>query len=91
MPTFVVERYLAGWSPAEIDTVPDALRRARGLLEATGVRHLGSIVLHRDEICWCVFEADDEAEVRMVNAALGLRVDRIAPGRLWVSDPTPAG
>jgi len=82
MGVFVVERYLAGWSPEAMRGLVLRVEQARPLLAAHGVRHRESVVLHEDETCLCVFEGPDATTVRRANDLAGLPVDRVVAGEV---------
>src|SRR6476619_852637 len=77
---YVVERYLPGLHRSEL---------LRGLLRleqtseraarAPEVRYLGSIIVLRDEACFCRFEGPSSAAVAEVNRQAGVPFDRIVP------------
>lgn len=77
MDVFVVERFLVGWSPDEVD---DLVRRLDDLgpqLARLGARHLESIVIPSDETCLSVFEAPDAERVAAANEFCALPTGRV--------------
>lgn len=80
MDVYVIERFLVGWTVAEVDDLVERCTCAVAEFARRGVRHLGSIVLPGDETCLSVFTGPDATAVLEVNAALGLPVGRIQPG-----------
>jgi hypothetical protein len=76
---YVVERYLPGLVPSELERMLDRLDwAAEGLLrEGLAVRHLGSTVVPGDEACYCQFEAPSEAAVAEANQRAHAPFDRI--------------
>jgi hypothetical protein len=76
---YVVERYVPGFVPSELERMLDRLdRAAEGLLrEGVAVRHLGSTIVPGDEACYCQFEAPSEAAVAEANRRADAPFDRI--------------
>src|SRR5688500_2219426 len=68
---FVVERYLPALTP---DGVRAQARREQGV---PGLRHLRSIYLREDELCFSVFEAPSLAAVHRANQRAGMPYERI--------------
>ena len=64
----MVERYLAGVTPAQLNETSERLAAAAGELAALGVdvRYLGSTFVPEEESCFCRFESDDAEAVRRV-------------------------
>lgn len=81
MTTFVVERYLVGWTESEVEGLLHTLERHADDLAHLGVHHLRSILVPGDETCWSLFEATDADIVERCNRDLGLPVDRVVTGR----------
>jgi hypothetical protein len=79
---YVVERYLPGLPPADLDRLLERLSRAARELEAEGtpVRYLGSTIVPDDEACFCQFEAPSEQAVAEVNRRADAPFDRIVSG-----------
>ena len=76
---YVVERYLPGLVPSELERMLDRLdRAAEGLVrEGLAVRHLGSTIVPGDEACYCQFEAPSRRLSRSESArACAVRPDR---------------
>jgi hypothetical protein len=80
MDVYVIERFLVGWTAAEMDDLVDRCVRASAEFARRGVQHLTSIVMPGDETCLSVFTGPDTTAVLEANAELGLRVDRIQLG-----------
>ena len=76
---YVVERYLPGLVPSELERMLDRLgSAAEGLVhEGLAVRHLGSTIVPGDEACYCQFEAPSIAAVTEVNRRAHAPFDRI--------------
>jgi hypothetical protein len=76
---YVVERYLPGLVPSELERMLDRLDRAAEALmrEGVAVRHLGSTVVPGDEACYCQFEAHSESAVAEANRRAHAPFDRI--------------
>lgn len=77
MDVFVVERFLVGWSPGEIDELLRRLDAAGPSMAAHGVRHIESIVIPADETCLSVFAGPDPGAVRAANDACDLPSGRV--------------
>jgi len=71
MPMFVVERYLPALNEAGV--------RAQAGREAKlpGVRHVRTMYLCEDELCFSLFEAPSIAVLRTANERSGLVFERI--------------
>lgn len=80
--TFLVERYLAGWEPQEVDDLIRRVGRHAEQFRARGVRHLQSIVLAADETCLCLFEGSDAGSVQFANDEADFPVHRVVPAFL---------
>lgn len=78
---FLVERYLPGVRPADIEELGRRLRAAAAELRGAGapVEWLRSVALVEEESCLCSFRAATEADVREVNALAGVGYERIVP------------
>jgi hypothetical protein len=87
MPCFVVERYLAGWSPEQIHQLVDRIVSSGDAFARHHVSHVRSLVLPGDETCLCIFDGPDADTVARANAALALPVDRVGPAELAPSAP----
>lgn len=87
MDVYVVERHMVGWTAREVDELVRRVEAAREALATSGARHLGTVVMPTDEICWDLFEGTDEATVVAANAGLSLPVDRILPARTSAITP----
>jgi hypothetical protein len=77
MGTYVVERYLTGWSQDEVGALLIRLDELDALFEKRCVHYLNSIVLDADEVCLSVFAGADAESVRQTNDELGLPTDRV--------------
>jgi hypothetical protein len=77
MPTFLVERYLDGWSPERLDDLVQHILRLSRALDAAGVIHLGTVVIPIDECCLSIFESSDVERVRRANEQVDPPCDRI--------------
>lgn len=75
MRSFLVESYLATRDPYELETL---IRRAHAIEKARVIRHLGSLVLLEDEICFHVFEAPSAAVLLAASEQAELPCDRVA-------------
>jgi hypothetical protein len=74
---WIVERYLAGWSAAEISALVQRVVARSEVFDVTGVRHIRSIMIPEDETCFCLFEAADAASVLAANEAADLPCHRV--------------
>jgi hypothetical protein len=78
---YVVERYLPGLFRSELlgglSRLERELDTRRG--EAPEMRYLGSIIVIRDEACFCQFEGPSAAAIADANRKAGLPFDRIVP------------
>jgi hypothetical protein len=79
MAAFIVERYLAGWSPAEVAALVARIEHESIRFTSCNVTHLNTITIPSDETCLCLFEADTLEAVVSANAALDLPADRVVP------------
>lgn len=79
---YVVERYLPGLAPEELEQLLERLGQAARELEEEGtpVRYLGSTIVPGDEACFCQFEAPSEQAVAEANRRAGAPFDRIVAG-----------
>jgi Protein of unknown function (DUF4242) len=78
--TYLVERFLPGVPGDELGRIGERSRTACRRLAAQGVqvRYLGSTLVPRDESCFCLFEANSQAEVERANQESGLSYVRIS-------------
>jgi hypothetical protein len=78
---YVVERYLPGVPPAELERDLSRLTRVTRELRRGGtkVRYLGSTIVPTDEACFCQFDAPSEAVVAEANECAAIAFDRIVP------------
>ena len=84
MGVFVVERYLAGWDPREVDALVELVAQHADEFRARGVHYLRSIVLAADETCLCLFEGSDAETIRCANQDASLPVHRVVPATMTV-------
>jgi hypothetical protein len=75
--TFVVERYLAGWTAAEIDGLLARLNELAPHFESYGVRYVRSVVVPGDELCLCLFDGHGAETVAAANESVGLPTHRV--------------
>ena len=80
MATFLVERYLVGWTRDDIQQLTDRIAQAQTHFGPLGVRHVHSVVVSSDEMCLCVFEGPDADTVARANAGAGFPFDRVVAG-----------
>jgi hypothetical protein len=81
--SFLVESYLATREPSELETL---VRRAHAIEKPRVIRHLASLVLIEDEVCFHVFEAPSAAALQAATEQAGLPCERVTetvwrPGR----------
>lgn len=69
-----MESYLATRNLAELETL---VRRAHAIERARVIRHLGSLVLLEDEVCFHIFEAPSAAALQAATAKTGLPCERV--------------
>jgi uncharacterized protein DUF4242 len=79
----MVERYLPGITPAELDEATARLAAASAELSANGaeVRYLGSTFVPEEESCFCRFESADADDVRRACERAGVSFARILETR----------
>ena len=77
MGTFLVERFLVGWSADEVTSLVQRLDAAAPQLAEHGVRHVESIVIPADETFLSLFEAPDAASVSTANRSCELPFGRV--------------
>jgi hypothetical protein len=77
MQVYVVERFLVGWSPEEVEALLHRTDDAAPSLATDGVHHLESIVIPEDETCLSVFVGPDAAAVREANRRSDLPLGRV--------------
>ena len=75
MKTFLVERYLPGWSAEQLEAVAAKLAAATA---GTTLRYHGSTLVPSEESCFCHFEGETADEVRHVCDLAGIPYARIA-------------
>lgn len=79
--SFLVESYLATRNAAALA----ALARHAHVLEAgQAIRHLGSLVLVEDEVCFHVFEAPSAATLLAASEEAGLPCERVTK-TIWAA------
>lgn len=91
MQTYVVERYLTGWTGPEVSALLDRLDALAPDFLARAVTYVTSIVLDADETCLSVFRAPDADHVRHANLDHHLPTDRVVAATLVAAhhgDPT---
>lgn len=81
MPNFLVESYLAATNRAQFG---ELAHLARAVESSKGIRHLGSLVLLEDEICFHVFEAPSVDALAGASELVGLAHDRIVEA-IWIA------
>lgn len=74
MKTFMVERYLPGWSAEQLEAVSAKLAAAT---VGTKLRYRGSTLVPSEESCFCHFEGATTDEVRRVCDDVGVPYARI--------------
>jgi hypothetical protein len=72
--SFLVESYMATRNPSALDTL---VGRARSMQKGRVIRHLGSLVLLEDEVCFHVFEAPSAAALLAASEEAGLPCERV--------------
>jgi hypothetical protein len=82
MQTYVVERYLTGWTGAEVAALLDRLDALAPEFLARAVTYVTSIVLDSDETCLSLFQGLDADQVRHVNLQHNLPTDRVVTATL---------
>ena len=75
--TVVAERFVVGWSTAEVEDFIRRLTAAVPVLAGLGAELVGSWAVPADETCLLLYLADDADVVRRAHAAAGLPVDRV--------------
>jgi Protein of unknown function (DUF4242) len=83
---YMVERYLPGVTPAELDEASTRLAAAADELSAlgVGVRFLGSTFVPEEESCFCRFESPDADGVRRTCQHAGIAFARIVETRDFI-------
>lgn len=81
---YVVERYLAGLSRADLlsrlSRLETVIEELRG--DGSAVRYLGSTIVLQDDACFCQFEVPLVAVITEANRRADLAFDRIVPAVL---------
>ena len=88
MAQYMVERYVAGVTDAELQTARKRLESAAEALAARGVdvRYLGSTFVPEEESCFCRFECGSVDGVRQACEQAGVAFARIHETRDFSSD-----
>lgn len=86
MQTYVVERYLTGWTGPEVAALLDRLDALAPDFRAAAVTYVSSIVLDTDETCLSIFRGPDAECVRRTNLGYDLPTDRVVAATLAASD-----
>jgi hypothetical protein len=76
---FLVESYLATRDESELEAV---VRRAQAIGRTGATRHLGSLVLLEDEVCFHIFEAPSATALLAATEEAGLSCERVTE-TLW--------
>jgi hypothetical protein len=79
--TFLVEHYLPGRQPADLETF------ARSIQASEAVRVLQTTVIPDDESVLCVIAAPSEQAVRAAYARAGIHFDRISTAIAHTDNP----
>jgi Protein of unknown function (DUF4242) len=81
MKTFLVERDVEGISATDLHLLVAASQRQVTRMRDDGdlVHYLGSTFLPGDGLCYCLYQAKDEAVLSSLNQAARLPVTRIVP------------
>jgi Protein of unknown function (DUF4242) len=81
MKTFLVERDVEGISATDLHLLVAASQRQVTRMRDDGdlVHYLGSTFLPGDGLCYCLYQAKDEAVLFSLNQAARLPVTRIVP------------
>lgn len=85
MATFLVERYLVGWTSEEVRLLTDRIARNHLVFKQLGVRHVYSMAVTSDEMCLCVFEGPTADAVRHANESAGFPCDRVTHSEVVIS------
>lgn len=78
---FLVERYWHGAGPDDVHRIAASL--AAAARNGGAARHLGSTLIPGEDSIFCWFAAADRTSVAELNAAAGLRYDRLLPV-VWI-------
>ncbi len=83
MRTFLVERYLPGVTPEQLDAAAAQLAHASEELSASGVlvKYVGSTVILEEESCLSRFESEGADDVRRACEHAGIAFARIVETR----------
>lgn len=74
MPSFILETYVTGLTPIELDELAERTKHAA---TGTAVVHVRSYFVPEDEMCMHVFEAPSREAVEELASAAGLEVERV--------------
>jgi hypothetical protein len=76
---YVVERYVPGVSPSELERALSQLESIAEQMRSEGIalRWLGSTIVPQDEACFCQFDAPSEDAAAEANRRAHLTFDRI--------------
>lgn len=82
--SFLVESYLASRSQSELEAL---VGRVRAIEKSDAIRHLGTLLLLEDEVCFHVFEAPSAVALMSATEEAGLSCERVTetiwrPGRI---------
>jgi hypothetical protein len=82
--TYLVERYLPGFSHADLLAAAARASDAGAELAAEGlpVRYLGSLFVPGEEACFCEFEGPSAEAVELANRRAGVPFARVVPAQL---------
>jgi hypothetical protein len=75
--TFVVERYLAGWTAGEVDGLLARLNELTAHFASYGIRYVHSVVVPGDEVCLCLFDGPRAEPIAAANESAGLPTHRV--------------
>ncbi len=78
----MVERYLVGWTTADVEALLGRIAELAAHFTAHGVRYVRSVVVAGDETCLCLFEGAGAEPIRLANEAAGLPTHRVVPAVL---------
>jgi hypothetical protein len=93
MAQFMVERYLPGFRPEEVERATRRLRAAAAELAGAGepLRYLGSTFVPEEESCFCAFEGDSREAVARVCERAQVPFARIHEVRSFERSPNRKG
>ena len=78
---YLVERYVPGMAPGELERALERLKETTYELQSEGgeILYLGSTIVPKDEACFCQFEGPSEELVAEANRRAGIEFHRIVP------------